>query len=63
MALQLGAASRKVQRTTKADRGHFAMAKVEPKRKLAEFRVDEDGLIESAPKSPRIISWSASLST
>jgi len=34
-----------VQSTTKADRGHFAVAKVEPKRKLAEFRVDEDALI------------------
>jgi large subunit ribosomal protein L3 len=34
-----------VQSTTKADRGHFAVAKVEPKRKLAEFRVEEDGLI------------------
>ncbi len=45
VALQLGAGLRKVQRTTKADRGHFAVAKVEPKRKLAEFRVDDDGLI------------------
>ena len=27
-------------------RGHFAKAKVEPKAKLAEFRVSEDGLIE-----------------
>src|ERR1700727_2008370 len=45
VALQLGAGQRKVQRTTKADRGHFAVAKVEPKRKLAEFRVDDDGLI------------------
>jgi large subunit ribosomal protein L3 len=36
---------RKVQRTTKADRGHFAIAKVEPKRRLAEFRVDADALI------------------
>src|ERR1700686_2538109 len=45
VALQLGAGSRKVQRTTKADRGHFAVAKVEPKRKLAEFRVDDDALI------------------
>ena len=34
-----------MQRTTKADRGHFAVAKVEPKRKLAEFRVDDDALI------------------
>jgi len=45
VALQLGAGARKVQTTTKADRGHFAVAKVEPKRKLAEFRVDEDALI------------------
>jgi large subunit ribosomal protein L3 len=45
VALQLGAGLRKVQRTTKADRGHFAVAKVEPKRKLAEFRVDDDALI------------------
>ena len=34
-----------MQSTTKADRGHFAVVKVEPKRKLAEFRVDEDALI------------------
>ena len=45
VALQLGAGMRKAQSTTKADRGHFAVAKVEPKRKLAEFRVDEDGLM------------------
>ena len=45
VALQLGAGTRKVQSITKADRGHFAIAKVEPKRKLAEFRVDDDGLI------------------
>jgi large subunit ribosomal protein L3 len=45
VALQVGAGVRKVQRTTKADRGNFAVAKVEPKRKLAEFRVDADALI------------------
>ncbi len=45
VALQLGAGLRKVQSTTKADRGHFAVAKVEPKRKIAEFRVDEDAVI------------------
>ncbi len=45
VALQLGSGLRKVQRTTKADRGHFAVAKVEPKRRLAEFRVDAYGLI------------------
>ncbi len=45
VALQLGAGSRKVQRANKADRGYFAVAKVEPKRKLAEFRVGDDALI------------------
>src|SRR5437660_3737488 len=39
VALQLGAGMRKVQRTTKADRGNFAVAKVWPKRKGADFRV------------------------
>jgi large subunit ribosomal protein L3 len=45
VALQLGAGLRKVQSTNRADRGHFAVSKVEPKRKLAEFRVDEADLI------------------
>src|ERR1700749_3018372 len=45
VALQLGAGARKVQSTTRADRGNFAIAKVEPKRKLAEFRVDADAVI------------------
>jgi large subunit ribosomal protein L3 len=44
-ALQLGAGTRKPSRLTKADRQNFAVAKVEPKRKLAEFRVSDDGLI------------------
>ena len=45
-AVQLGSGFRKVKRTTKALRGHFAKAKVEPKRKLAEFRVTADNLID-----------------
>src|SRR5262245_7566236 len=45
VALQLGAGSRKPNNLTKADRGHFAAAKVEPKRKLAEFRVDASDVI------------------
>jgi large subunit ribosomal protein L3 len=45
-ALQLGAGSRKPSRLTKADRGTFAKAEVEPKRKLVEFRVSADNLIE-----------------
>ncbi|MBV9970147.1 MAG: 50S ribosomal protein L3, partial [Xanthobacteraceae bacterium] len=39
VALQLGSGTRKVKNVTRAERGHFAVAKVEPKRKLAEFRV------------------------
>ena len=45
-AVQLGAGSAKAKRTSKAMRGHFAKASVEPKRKVAEFRVSEDALIE-----------------
>jgi large subunit ribosomal protein L3 len=45
-AVQLGAGAAKAKRTSQAMRGHFAAAKVAPKRKLAEFRVSEDGLIE-----------------
>jgi large subunit ribosomal protein L3 len=45
VALQLGAGARKVKNVVKAERGHFAVAKVEPKRKVAEFRVSEDAVI------------------
>jgi len=45
VALQLGAGQRKVKNVSKPERGHFALAKVEPKRRLAEFRVSEDALI------------------
>ncbi|MFD1696937.1 50S ribosomal protein L3 [Roseibium aestuarii] len=45
-ALQLGAGLAKVKNTPKAQRGHFAVAKVEPKRQLVEFRVSSDNLIE-----------------
>lgn len=44
-AIQLGVGVAKASRTTKAMRGHFAKAKVEPKRKLVEFRVAEDALL------------------
>ncbi len=44
-AVQLGAGVAKAKRTSQAMRGHFAAAKVEPKRKVAEFRVDEANLI------------------
>ncbi|WP_417258191.1 50S ribosomal protein L3 [Celeribacter sp.] len=45
VAVQLGAGSAKAKRTSKAMRGHFAAANVAPKRKVAEFRVDEENLI------------------
>jgi large subunit ribosomal protein L3 len=45
VALQLGAGSRKVKNVTKAERGNFALAKVEPKSKIVEFRVSDDAVI------------------
>ena len=45
-AVQLGAGTAKAKRTSQAMRGHFAAAKVEPKRKVAEFRVAPENLIE-----------------
>ena len=44
-AVQLGAGTAKAKRTPGPMRGHFAAAKVEPKRKVAEFRVDPENLI------------------
>ncbi|MEL6573981.1 MAG: 50S ribosomal protein L3 [Pseudomonadota bacterium] len=46
VAVQLGAGAAKAKRTSQAMRGHFAAAKVEPKRKLAEFRVAPENMIE-----------------
>jgi len=45
-AVQLGAGLAKAKRTTAAMRGHFAKAHVEPKRKIAEFRVTADCMID-----------------
>ena len=44
-AVQLGTGAAKAKRTSAALRGHFAVAKVEPKRKVAEFRVAPENLI------------------
>ena len=49
-AVQIGIGNAKTKRVSKAMRGHFAKAKVEPKLKLAEFRVSEDGLLEPGAK-------------
>ncbi|ARN82261.1 50S ribosomal protein L3 [Methylocystis bryophila] len=43
-AVQLGAGRAKVKNVSKAERGRFAVAKVEPRMKLVEFRVDEESL-------------------
>jgi len=45
-ALQLGVGKAKVKNVGKAMRGHFAKARVEPKRRLAEFRVDAEAMID-----------------
>jgi large subunit ribosomal protein L3 len=45
-AVQLGAGTAKAKRTSAPMRGHFAKANVEPKRKLVEFRVDAENLID-----------------
>jgi large subunit ribosomal protein L3 len=44
-ALQVGVGKAKVKNVSKAERGRFAVAQVEPKQKLAEFRVSEDAVI------------------
>ena len=45
-AVQLGVGTQKAHRVTQPMRGHFAKANVEPKRKLQEFRVSADNLLE-----------------
>jgi large subunit ribosomal protein L3 len=45
-ALQLGVGLAKVKNTPKAMRGHFAASTVEPKAKLAEFRVSPENLVD-----------------
>ena len=46
VAVQLGAGNAKVKNTSKAQRGHFVKAKVEPKMKMAEFRVSPDNVLD-----------------
>ena len=45
-AVQLGTAKAKVKNVSKPNRGHFARVKVEPKKRLVEFRVAPDALLE-----------------
>ncbi len=44
-AVQVGAGAAKPKNVTKPMRGHYARAKVEPKRRLVEFRVSEDAVL------------------
>lgn len=46
-AVQVGAGLAKVKNVTKPMRGHFAVAQVEPKRRIVEFRVSPDALIDA----------------
>src|SRR3954452_10785445 len=46
VSVQVGAGSRKAKNMTKPERGHFGKAEVEPKARLAEFRVAEDALLD-----------------
>ncbi|NJR13611.1 MAG: 50S ribosomal protein L3 [Phyllobacteriaceae bacterium] len=45
-AVQLGVGNAKVKNTTKPERGHFAIAQVEPKVKMAEFRVSPENMLD-----------------
>src|SRR6195952_3694809 len=45
-AVQLGAGTAKAKNVAKPQRGHFGKAEVEPKAKLAEFRVSDDAVLE-----------------
>ncbi len=45
VALQLGAGKAKPKNVSKAERERFAVARVEPRMKLVEFRVDDAGVI------------------
>jgi len=44
-AVQIGAGAAKAKNVSKPMRGHYARSKVEPKRKLAEFRVSDDAML------------------
>lgn len=50
LAVQLGTGSIKAKNVSKPMKGHFAKAKIEPKKKLAEFRVSEDCLLSVGDK-------------
>ena len=45
-AVQLGIGTRKFKRVNRALKGHYAKANIEPKRKLVEFRVGADKMLD-----------------
>jgi large subunit ribosomal protein L3 len=45
-AVQIGYGKAKVKNVSQPNKGHYARAKVEPKAKLVEFRVDADAMLE-----------------
>jgi len=46
-AVQVGVGQPKVKNVSKAMRGHFAVNNVEPKKKLVEFRVSPEGMLNT----------------
>jgi len=58
-AVKLGSGFAKPKNTNKAERGQFAKAEIEPRKKLAEFRVDTANLLEVAISCRPITSWPA----
>ncbi len=46
IAVQLGVGRAKTKNVSQPMRGHFAKAKVEPKRRVEEFRVSEDAVLD-----------------
>jgi large subunit ribosomal protein L3 len=46
VAVQIGAGAAKAKNLSKPQRGHFGKAEVEPKARVAEFRVAEDALLD-----------------
>jgi large subunit ribosomal protein L3 len=45
-AVQLGSGFARPKNTNKAERGQFAKAEMEPRKKVAEFRIDEKSMLE-----------------
>ena len=62
-AVQLGSGFAKPKNTNKAERGQFAKAEIEPRKKVAEFRIDAKNMLEVGDMFRPIISSPARRST